>query len=92
LRILARRAEAAAKALEELSSAINRNRSRDGWSWRFREAGFADPTDPRTIADLRNMAAGLDGMLARGALKEAGGRSKMAAFERLIRDLARIFE
>ena len=38
------------------------------------------------------MAAGLDGMLARCALKEAGGRSKMAAFERLIRDLARIFE
>ena len=52
-----------------------------------RVCGSDRPTD-----HLRNMAAGLDGMLARGALKEAGGRSKMAAFERLIRDLARIFE
>jgi hypothetical protein len=91
MRIVARGAEAAAKALEVLSSAI-RPISRLGWSWRSKQADLPDPTDPRIIEDLRNMAAGLDGMLARGAFKQADGRPRMVAFERLIRDLARTYE
>jgi hypothetical protein len=88
--LVARRAEAAAKALEELATAINRGR--DGWTLRLNEAGLPDPTDARTIANLRNLATGLDDMLARGALSDRGGRSKMVAFERLIRDLAGVFQ
>jgi hypothetical protein len=91
LRDAARCAEAAAGALERLSSAIDRS-GRAGWSFRLKEAELPDPTDPRAIEDLRNMATGLESMLARGAFKDKGGRSRMAAFERLIDGLARVFE
>jgi hypothetical protein len=87
--LTAKRAESAAVALEALSSVIGMNR--DGWLLRLKNASLPDPTDPKTIEDLRNMAAGLQRMLERGAFEDRGSRPKMRAFERLIQSLARIF-
>jgi hypothetical protein len=91
LRIVARRADEAAKALEELGTAVDKV-GREAWSYRLEAAGLPDVTDPRTIADLRHIAAHLDGVSARRAFRDTGGRLKMAAFEELVRGLARIFE
>jgi hypothetical protein len=90
MRILARCARAAAAALDELSSSLNRTRL--GWSVRFKLSGLPDPTNPEIIKDLYSLAAGLESMLAGGAFKDRGGAPKMWAFEVLIRALARIFE
>jgi hypothetical protein len=65
---------------------------RTAWLCRLKDLGLSDPADPRVIRDLANLAAGLDSMLARGAFLDRGSRPKMAAFGRLIQDLARIFE
>ena len=90
LRLLSQAAEKAAKALEELATAISQS-GRQAWEWRLCEAGFSDPTDPRLISHLRDLSAGLDYSLAQG-FKDRGGRSRMMAFEQLVRNLARIFE
>jgi hypothetical protein len=58
----------------------------------LRVAGLSDPTDPRMITHLRNIAASLDHLLTRGAFKDMGGRPRMRAFGALIRGLARVFE
>src|SRR6202040_1629587 len=50
--------------------------------------GAPDPTDPRLISELHDMAS----VLPPGAFKDEGGRRKMRAFEYLIRRLARAFE
>ena len=89
LRLTAKRAESAAVALEALSSVIGMNR--DGWLLRLKNASLPDPTDPKTIEDLRNMASGLQRMLERGAFEDRGSRPKMMAFRQLIQSLARIF-
>ena len=51
-----------------------------------------EPSNPRIIADLRNLAAGLKSTLARGALMDSGGAPKKAALDRLVQGLARVFE
>jgi hypothetical protein len=91
MRMAANRANAAAFALQELSTSIDQI-GRDGWLLRLKGTGLPDPTDPRIIADLHNLGAGLDRMLARGAFRDEGGRPKMLAFARLIQSLARVFE
>ena len=90
LRRLSHAAEKAANALEELATAISP--SSQAWEWRLREARLSDPTDPRLVSHLRDLAVGLDDLLARGGFEDKGGRSKMMAFEQLVRNLARIFE
>jgi hypothetical protein len=90
MRLTAKRAHTVATA-QEFSSTLGQF-EREAWLWRLKDLGLTYPTDPRIVADLRNLAAGLDSMLARGALMDRGGRSKMAAFELLIRHLARVFE
>jgi hypothetical protein len=90
MRLTADRARTAAAPQEFLSSLDEIERQ--AWLWRLTDLGLSYPDDPRIMADLRNMAAGLDGMLARGAFMDRGGRPKMAAFERLVRDLARVFK
>ena len=91
MRIAAKRAQTAAVALQKLSSSIDQI-ERAAWLWRMKDLGIPDPTDSRVIRDLHSLAAGLDRLLARGAFKDRGGRLKMAAFDRLIRSLARVFE
>ncbi len=89
LQDLAKRARAAAVALEDLSLST---KDRIGWSARLKLSGLPDPTHPAIIKDLRDLASGLEGMLAKGAFKDRGGRPKMMAFEHLVRNLAHIFE
>jgi hypothetical protein len=91
MRLTAQRARGAAAALQEFSSSMDQI-ERAAWLWRLKDLRIPDPTDPRVIRDLRNLAAGLDSVLARGAFKDRGGRSKMAAFDRLLQSLARVFE
>ena len=91
LHVVARCADEAAKALEALGTVIDRV-GRVGWSYRLEAARLSDVTDPRTIADLRHIAAHLDGISARRAFRDTGGRPKMAAFEEFVLELARIFE
>jgi hypothetical protein len=90
LRCTAERARTAAAPQEFLTSLGEIERQ--AWLWRLTDLGLSYPDDPHIMADLRNMAAGLDDMCARGALLDRGGRSKYLAFGRLISDLARIFE
>jgi hypothetical protein len=90
LQLNAKRARTAMTA-EEFLAALD-NPFRDAWLWRLKDSGFEYPADPRIITDLRNLAIGLEDMLTRGALKETGGRPSMAAFKRLIQELARVFE
>ncbi len=90
MRLTADRARTATAPQEFLASLDEIERQ--AWLWRLTDLGLSYPDDLRIMADLRNMAAGLDGMLARGALLDVGGRSKYLAFGRLISDLARIFE
>jgi len=87
----ARCAEQAAAALEQLSSALGRS-GREGWRWRLEREGLPDPTDARTIANLRDLATGFDSMLAKGAFADGGGRPKKAAFDILIHGLAPVFK
>jgi hypothetical protein len=87
IRVIAQRAEAAAKALEDLSLPMDQ-RNRAAWLERLKGLGLSDPTDPRVIKELRNVATQLGNMLPRGA----DGRPRMEAFELLIRDLARTYE
>jgi hypothetical protein len=91
LRDVARHAGDAAAALEKLSSAMEWG-GRRGWLWRLEHAGLPDPTDPRTIENLRKMATGLEAMIANGGFRDQGGRPKLLAFQYLIKGLARVFE
>jgi hypothetical protein len=88
---VARRADETAKALEDLAKAVDEG-GRVGWSYRLKAADFPDVTDPRVVADLRNIAISLYGVAARRAFRDQEGRSKMRAFEQLIRHLAGVFE
>jgi hypothetical protein len=90
MRLIAERAHTAATP-QEFSSTLDLI-EREAWLWRVKDLGLTYPTDPRIVADLRNLAAGLDSMLARRALLDRGGRSKMAAFELLIQHLVHIFQ
>jgi hypothetical protein len=89
MRLIAERAHTAATP-QEFSSTLDQT-EREAWLWRVKDLGLTYPTDPRIAADLRNLAAGLDRMLT-SALLDRGGRPKMAAFERLIKELAHIFQ
>ena len=91
LRHIARSAQSAATALQQLSLALE-GTQRAGWSWRLKNADLPDPTDPRTIEDLQKMAAGLENMLAGDGFRETGGRPANLAFKRLIIRLADVFE
>lgn len=91
LRMAAQNYKKAAMALEELTRSTDRG-WRVGFLTGLSEAGFSDPTDPRMIAHLRNIAASLDRLLTRGAFKDMGGAPRMRAFGALIRELARVFE
>ena len=71
LRDVARHAGDAAAALEKLSSAMGWG-VRGGWLWRLDNAGLPDPTDPRTIENLRKMATGLEAMIANGGFQRPG--------------------
>jgi hypothetical protein len=90
MRVAANRAHAAAVALYELSSSMNEV-ERIAWLWRLESQRLPDPTDPRIIAEIRNLAARLGYVVARGH-KDQGGPSKKMAFERLISRLADVFE
>jgi hypothetical protein len=91
LRMAAQNYEKAAMALEELARSTDRA-GRVGFLTGLSVAGLSDPTDPRMIAHLRNVAASLDRLLTRAAFKDVGGRPRMRAFEGLIRELALVFE
>ena len=91
LRMAARHYEKAAMALEELARSTDRV-GRVEFLTGLRVAGLSDPTDPRMIAHLRNIAASLDRLLTRGVFKDTGGRPRMRAFAGLIWELAQVFE
>jgi hypothetical protein len=91
MRLTAKRVHAAAMALEKLSSSMD-ELEQLAWHSRLKDAGLPDPTDPRVIGELQNVARGLGAMLAGGALNDKDGRPKMAAFERLIQSLVSTFE
>jgi len=91
MRITAKSAHAAAEALQELSSSMDEI-ERAAWLWRLKDLGISTRQTHTSSPISATWRLASIACLLGGALKDRGGRSKMAAFERLLQDLARIFE